>query len=221
MTRTKWTIFALVCLSIFGLAIFSNKKDTVTFKGDATKIITDGPISDHVFGADNQKVLLIEYGDFQCPACGNMFPHVKQLKEQYKDKLTFVFRDMPLTNIHPNALAAATAAEAAGLQDKFYEMHDLLYQTQTNWANASVNDRAVLFENLAKQLGLDISKFKNDLTNPNIDQKIARDRSTANHFSITSTPTFVLNGQKLPEATSASGDNLKKVVEDALKQAGL
>jgi protein-disulfide isomerase len=221
MTRTKWIVFAIICLGIFGLAFFSNKKDTATFNGDATKIITDGPISDHVFGASNQKVLLVEYGDFQCPACGNMFPNVKQLKEQYKDKLTFVFRDMPLTNIHPNALAAATAAEAAGLQDKFYEMHDLLYQTQTNWSSANTNDRAAFFESLAKQLGLDINKFKNDLANPSVEQKITRDRSTAKKFNVTGTPTFVLNGQKLPDATGASGSILKKTVEDALKQAGL
>lgn len=221
MTRTKWIVFAIICLGIFGLAMLSNKKDAVTFNGDSTKVITDGPISDHVFGASNQKVLLIEYGDFQCPACGNMFPSVKQLKEQYKDKLTFVFRDMPLTNIHPNALAAATAAEAAGLQDKFYEMHDLLYQTQTNWANTNINDRAAFFENLAKQLGLDINKFKNDLTNPAIEQKIARDRSTAKHFNVTGTPAFILGGQKLPDTTGASGSILKKTVEDALKQAGL
>ncbi|HWZ65220.1 MAG TPA: thioredoxin domain-containing protein [Patescibacteria group bacterium] len=216
MTRTRWIIFVVICISILGLVFWSNKQTVAPFKGDASKIITDGPIGDHVFGLATSKVLLIEYGDFQCPACGSMFPYVKQIKEQYKDRIAFVFRDMPLTSIHPNALAAATVAEAAGLQNKFYEMHDLLYQNQSSWSSTSGNARTAFFEGLAKQLNLDINKFRNDLDSSDITQKITRDRSTSNVFAVDSTPTFVLNGQKLSGVTGSNGDKLKKAVDDAL-----
>lgn len=221
MTRTRWIIFAALCLLIFGVVIFNNKTTTtVTFKGDPTKVIDEGPIADHVYGSAERKVVLIEYGDLQCPACGAMFPYVKQIKDQYKDHLTFVFRDMPLTSLHPNALAAATAAEAAGLQGKFFEMHDVLYQNQQIWGSAQVDQRQAFFESYAKNIGLDVAKFKNDLTNPAIDQKIERDKATSQHFSVISTPTFVLNGEKLPDSIGTNGDKLKKAVEDALQQAG-
>lgn len=220
MTRTRWIIFAALCLIIFGLVILNNKPETVTYKGDPTKVIDEGPIADHVFGSSERKVVLIEYGDLQCPACGAIFPYMKQIKDQYKDHLTFVFRDMPLTNIHPNALAAATAAEAAGLQGKFFEMHDILYENQSTWQSAQLNEREGLFESFAKRIGLDINRFKNDLSSPDIQQKIARDKATSKHFDVTATPTFVLNGQKLPESTGTNGDKLRKAVEDALQQAG-
>lgn len=221
MDRTRWIIFAAIVLGVFGLVLLNNKPATPAFTGDASKIINAGPIADHVFGSNDQKVVLTEYGDFQCPACDMMFPYVKQIKEQYKDHLTFIFRNFPLTSIHPNALAASTAAEAAGLQGKFFEYHDYLYTNQNEWSELSVNQRTAYFEKAAKQVGLDLNKFKNDLANPNIDQKIARDHDTAKQWSITGTPTFVLNGQKLPETTGASGDKLKRAVEDELKKAGI
>src|SRR5690349_8292607 len=127
MNKLKWVIFTVIVLSIFGGIIWVSKsQNTVAFDGDATKIITQAPIGDHVLGTEAQKVVLIEYGDFQCPGCGSMYPTVHELTEKYKDKLTFIFRNLPLTTLHPNALAAATAAEAAGLQGKFYEMYDML-----------------------------------------------------------------------------------------------
>lgn len=220
MNKTRWIIFAVIVLAVFSLLIFTNQRNEVTFEGDATKVINEGPIADRVYGNEDQKVVLIEYGDFQCPACGSMFPAVRELKETYKDELTFVFRNLPLTNIHPNALASAVAAEAAGQQGKFYEMHDMLYENQQAWSSASVGDRTGIFEGYAQAIGLNMDQFKSDLSNKDVSQKIERDRATAKTLGATSTPTFVLNGQKLPEATATNADELKAAVEEALIEAG-
>ncbi len=222
MTKSRWIIFALLCLGILGLIVFTNKKEaTSSYNGDATKVITEGPIADHVFGSDAGKVVLVEYADFQCPGCESVFPLMKEVKEKYKDNLTFVFRNLPLTTIHPNALAAATAAEAAGLQGKFFEYHDLLYQNQSQWKDAPVSDRTKTFEGYASQLGLDTNKFKTDLTNPDITAKINRDRATASKQGFNSTPTLMLNGQKVSQADTFDKDKLIKLINDEYEKAGL
>lgn len=217
MDKIKWIIFAVAVVAAFAGIIFFSKKDEVAFTGDASAIITEGPIADHVEGrTENPKVTLIEYGDFQCPGCGNIFPVVKELKDEYKDQLTFIFRNMPLTNLHPNALAAATAAEAAGLQGKYFEMHDLLFQTQPSWSGASASERTQIFENYAQQLGLNLDQYKSDVSKQEITTKINRDISTGrNNFSVNSTPTFILNGQKI----SSNADELRKAVREAVQAA--
>lgn len=222
MTRTRWIIFALLCLGVLGLIIATNKKDNGSnWSGDASKVISAGPIADHVFGSAAQKVTLIEYGDYQCPGCESVYPAIKEITDKYKDKLTFVFRNMPLTNLHPNALAAATAAEAAGMQGKYYEYHDLLYDNQDAWKDAPASGRTSTFEGYAKQLGLDVNKFKSDLSSSQVSDKINRDRATAKTFDVTSTPTVILNGQKVPQDTVFDKGKLSQAIEDELKKAGL
>jgi protein-disulfide isomerase len=221
MTRTRWIIFAVICVVVFGIVILTNRKtNTQAFTGDATKVITDGPIPDHTFGSVDNKVILIEYGDYQCPACGAMYASVKDITEQYKTQLTFVFRNFPLTTVHLNALAAAGVAEAAGRQGKYFEMHDKLYETQATWGEASANARTGIFEQYAKDLGLNIDEYKQALSSSEVNQKIDRDRSSAQVFDTNATPTFILNGEKLPEAVSTSPDQLKSAVKDALEKAG-
>jgi protein-disulfide isomerase len=222
MTRTRWIIFAVLCLGILGLILVTNKKDSGSnWSGDATKIISAGPIADHVFGSAAQKVTLIEYGDYQCPGCESVYPTLKSVTDKYKDNLTFIFRNMPLTNLHPNALAAATAAEAAGLQGKYYEYHDALYDNQSAWKDASANDRTSTFETYAKQLGLDVNRFKSDLSNSQVTDKINRDRATAKTFDVTSTPTVILNGQKVPQDTVFDKAKLTQLINDEYQKAGL
>jgi protein-disulfide isomerase len=222
MTRTRWIIFAVLCLGILGLIFVTSKKDTGSnWTGDATKIISTGPIADHVFGSSAQKVTLIEYGDYQCPGCGSLFPILQDVLPKYKDNLTFIFRNFPLTTIHPNALAAATAAEAAGLQGKYYEYHDTLYENQANWQDAAVSERTTLFQNYAKQLGLDVNKFNSDLSSSQVTDKINRDRSSASQFKVSSTPTLILDGQTLDQNTTFDKDKLSQALNDEFKKAGL
>lgn len=220
MDKIKWIIFIVVVVGIFGGIIWLNKSgDQSEFSGDASKVITDGPIADNTLGSQDQRAVLIEYGDFQCPGCGAVAQPVKDLVERYQDKLTFVFRHFPLTNIHPNALAAATAAEAAGQQGKYWEMHDLLFQTQQAWSTLDASQRGSYFESLATQIGLDLDKYKQDITNRQIADKINRDRSTAKNYQVNSTPTFVINGQKFDTTKSTDVPALTTAVEEALKAA--
>lgn len=221
MNKTKWIIFSLIVVAFFGGIIWLSKNNdqNSAFNGDASKVIQDGQIADHVSGSAEQKVVLIEYGDFQCPGCGSMYEPVKMLTEKYKDKVTFVFRNLPLTNIHPNALAASTAAEAAGLQGKFWEMHSLLYQNQDAWINAQLAQREAVFADYAKQIGLNAEQFKTDLSDKRITEKIARDRATAKKFKADSTPTFVLNGIPIKGQDAVSAQVLAEKLEAAVSAA--
>lgn len=222
MNKVKWIIFAVVVLGVFAGIIWINKSSNQTsnFSGDATHIINAAPIADHILGPKTQKVTFIEYGDYQCPGCGHMYQVVKDLTTKYQDKVTFIFRNFPLTSLHANALAAATAAEAAGLQGKYYEMHDMLYQNQDAWAEVSVSDRTQLFQNYAQQLGLDINKYKQDLSSKDITDKINRDITTGkNTFHVDATPSFVLDGKKVDNNTSVDATALTKLVDDAVAKA--
>jgi protein-disulfide isomerase len=222
MNKVKWIIFAVIVLGVFGGIIWIGKSNnqTSSFTGDATHIINAAPIGDHVLGPKTQKVTFIEYGDYECPGCGRMYQTVKDLTSKYPDKLTFVFRNFPLTSIHANALAAATAAEAAGLQGKYFDMHDMLYQNQDAWVTASVTDRTRIFQNYAQQLGLDITKYKQDLSSKDITDKINRDITTGKDtFKVDSTPSFVLDGKKVDTKTSVDSAALTKMVDDAVAKA--
>lgn len=222
MNKVKWIIFAVVVLGVFAGIIWINKSNnqTSSFNGDAAHIINAAPIADHVLGPKTQKVTFIEYGDYQCPGCGHMYQTVKDMTTKYQDKVTFIFRNFPLTSIHANALAAATAAEAAGLQGKYYEMHDMLYQTQDAWSTASVSDRTRIFQNYAQQLGLDINKYKQALTSKDITDKINRDITTGRDtFHVDATPSFVLDGTKVDASVAVDPTALTKLIDDAVTKA--
>ncbi|MGD8373235.1 MAG: thioredoxin domain-containing protein [Candidatus Woesebacteria bacterium] len=221
MNKTRWIIFGVICFAIIAGVIFANQSSQESYSGDAGRVITEGNITDHVSGSDQNEVILIEYADYQCPACSTMNQKVSSIVEKYKDQLTFVFRNLPLTTIHPNSLAAATAVEAAGLQGKYFEMHDKLYSNQSSWSGASISERSAIFESYAQQLGLDIEKYQADLSSDDVANKINRDRATAKSFKITATPTFIINGNVLSEEIALSEDGLQNEVEGTLKDAGL
>ncbi len=209
-----WIILAVVIVVLVGIFIATKPKtdSNASFNGDATKIQSD----DHIEGNKNAKVTLIEYGDFQCPACGAVYPIMKDLKKQYANDVLFVFRHFPLISIHANAFSAARAAEAASMQGKFWEMHDKLYETQNIWGELSTNQQAT-FEGYAKELGLDVTKFKADYESEAVANRINRDVSSASQFDAQGTPTFILNGKKIENPTDAAG--YKKMLQDAIKQS--
>ena len=178
----------------------------------------NGNIADHVSGAKNAKVTMIEYGDFQCPACGSAYPKVKEINDEYKDKVTFIFRNNPLTTIHPNARAGAAAAEAAGLQGKYWEMHDILYEQQNDWSGLDSTKRSAIFETYAKQIGVkDINKFTADMASKAVNQKIDYDLALGKKIPVTATPTILINGKTIDSDTWSNKDSFKQAVEDALK----
>lgn len=210
-----WIVLGVVVLALVGL-FFATKKDvpsTTTVEGDAKTILA----SDHVRGGKVAKVTLIEYGDFQCPACGSYYPIVKQLETIYAGKVNFVFRHFPLIQIHPNAFAAARAAEAAGNQGKFFEMHDKLYETQRVWGETTSNQQS-LFEGYAQELDLNMDQFKKDYASNEVADRINQDLASGQQtFGIDSTPSFILDGTKL---TNPKGlDDFKNVLDKAITNA--
>ena len=210
-----WIILAVVIVGLVALFVLTKPKESgnAVFEGDAKQIQS----GDHAKYGTDKKVTLIEYGDFQCPSCAAYYPVVKQVAEKYKDQVNFVFRNFPIISIHPNAFAAARSAEAAANQGKFWEMHDRLYETQNSWSSAT--SQQALFESYAEELGLDMTKFKQDYASTETADRINRDVSSAKQFSISGTPTFILNGEKIKNPADAAA--FEKVLNDALKKAGV
>lgn len=210
MNKVGWIIFSAVVVLILGgliawARITNPPIDLSGFDNNSVIVAAEqnGNIGDHFKGSDAKKVILVEYGDFQCPSCGGAHPNVNELMETYKDDVTFVFRNFPLTSIHPNARAASAVAEAAGLQGKYWEMHDMLYEGQGDWSNLDATKRTDLFNQYASTLELDLNKFKEDLTSKSVSQKINFDMALGKSVGTSATPTFFLNGEKLDDTTSS------------------
>lgn len=142
-------------------------------------------------GKKDANLTLIEYSDFQCPACASYQQMAKQLVEKYQGKLLFVYRHFPLTQ-HKNAKAAAYAAEAAGRQGQFWMMHDTLFENQSDWEKASKPDDK--FVQYAKSLKLDVEKFQSDSKSSQVKDKVDKDLASGIAANVNATPTFYLNG---------------------------
>lgn len=188
-------------------------EDTILIPNDSFKTggITDGKYTTEVADA---KVTLVEFGDYQCPACVAYHPLVKEVITQFSGKINFVFRNFPLPQ-HKNANISAYAVEAAGLQGKFWEMHDKVYESDKEWATQS--DPIETFVEYAKLIGLDIDKFKKDMGSNEVKTKITRDTNDGTLIKVNSTPSFFLNGIKIKNPTSV--DEFKKLIDDSLKTA--
>lgn len=170
----------------------------------------------HKKGEDGAKVTLVEFGDFQCPACGTAHPVVGQLLEEYKGKdVTFVFRQYPLP-MHSNAKPAALAAEAAGVQGKFFEMYDMIYENQAEWSE-SKNAMDEFFVKYAEDIKLDVDKFKKDIKDKKLEARIKQDMEDATAVGVSATPTFYLNGEEI--VGGLPYDQFKKKIDDALKSS--
>lgn len=212
-----WIILAVVVVGLVALFFVTKPESETggnsTFTGNAAEIQED----DHAKYGTDGKVTLIEYGDFQCPSCGAYYPVVKEVAAKYKDHVNFVFRHFPLISIHPNAFSAARAAEAAGNQGKFWEMHDRLFETQQSWGQISSNQQS-LFETYANELSLDVEQFKQDYASEATADRINRNVSSAKQFDITGTPTFILGGEKIKNPADVAA--FSKLLDDAIKKAG-
>jgi len=149
-------------------------------------------------------VVLEEYGDYQCPPCGQLYPDLKEIEKEYGNQVQIVFHHFPLMKIHKNALSAAHAAEAARNQNKFWEMHDLLYRNQKDWSELA--DPRPVFESYAKQLGLNLETFDRDLGSNQIDQKISADIQRGTAQGVSGTPTVFLDSHLVNyQATNLDG----------------
>ena len=168
----------------------------------------------HAVGNANAPVTLEEFGDFECPPCGLVHPILKNLEGEFGPaKLRIIFREFPLVPTHVHALAAARAAEAAGLQGKFWEMHDMIYEHQKDWHE--VFDVRPIFEGYAKTIGLDVAQFQKDNTNEIVERRIFLDGKRGHSLGVQGTPTVFLNGQEVP-FESLPEDKLRGLINTAL-----
>jgi len=201
---------ATLAILLGGVFLMSkNSTDTVNSKNVSETVL----ISEDSQKSDPSAPLkLVEFGDYQCPACAVYHPFVKQLLSDFPGKINFVYRHFPLP-IHKNAVISAYAAEAAGVQGKFWEMHNKIYETQNVWSNSE--SPADTFVTYAADLGLNIDKFLTDIDSETVKSIVKRGLSDGNLAGINSTPTFFLDGVEMP--LFATYDELKKTIEDKLK----
>lgn len=197
-------VIVLIVLLGFGFLLFGTKPKNESV--DTNALVRGDSL---FYGEKNAEVVLVEFGDFQCPACKSVEPILGVIREEYKDKIKFVFRHFPLSN-HKNAYNAAKASEAAAQQGKFWEYHDLLYQNQDEWAlESNPNEK---FLSYAKKLNLDTAKFTIFVNSEGIEDKIDGDKEDGQKTGVMGTPTFFLNGEKL------SGNYSKAYFQEKIEQ---
>lgn len=217
MSKGFWGIILIVVVILGGIFIATNHNSN---NGTGGNNGSSSQPTNHIEGSAKTGVKLVEYGDYECPFCGQFYPIVKQVADQYKDQIQFQFRNLPLSQIHKNAFAGARAAEAASLQGKFWEMHDLLYQNQdpngaTGWvaSNDPLNDYFVSF---AQQLGLNVSQFKTDFASSKVNNAINADLAAFKKTGLDeATPTFFLDGKHINPGYSVS--DFQKAIDAEIK----
>jgi protein-disulfide isomerase len=178
---------------------YSVANSAVTSSTPARKVANSadpGAQPPHAIGPEDAPVTLEEFGDFQCPPCGLLHPVLKTMEKEFGPRLRVIFREFPLVPTHPHALVAARSAEAAGLQGKFWEMHDLLFENQRTWHEQF--DVRPTFEGYARKIGLDLERFRKDVSGQVVEQRIFLDGKRAHALGVKGTPTVFLNGREVP-----------------------
>lgn len=205
-------ILLVVVAVIFGVFYFTRDGGDNTQSSGSN----GASASNHTKGTG--KVQLVEYGDFECPACAQFHPLVDEVIKKYGDKISFTFKHYPIDTIHKNARAAHRSAEAAGIQGKFFEMYDELYKNQNSWSDS--NNPIPIFENYASILGLDIQKFKTDFASANVNDTINADLSEGkSKYGVDSTPTFILNAEKLKNTDIGTLEAFSAKIDAALSSS--
>lgn len=205
-TKILLSIIAVIVAGLIGVFMVFNKSGS-TPTTDASKLVR----------SDSQKqgsggVQLVEFGDYQCPSCGVAHPTVQKLLKEYEGKVTFVFRNFPLETIHKNAMIAAKYAEASARQNKFWQMHDKLYESQNEWSELS--DPAPKFAEYARALGMDSTALTNAAADGAINALIQRDMTDGNDLGVSGTPTFFVNGKQV---ANNDYNSLKAAIDAAQK----
>ena len=210
MPKSKSAPLLVIVIAILvagGIAVYLSRQGSAPSSADgkneaADPSVPQQPGGGRIRGAADAPVTLLEYGDYQCPTCALYHPVLMELLSRYSGKLKLEYHHFPLIEIHPNAMGASTAAEAAADQGKFWEMHDLLYEHQAEW---SKNPNAeAMFLQFALQLGLDSNRFMQSMRAPATRDRILAD-VTRGVPVVKGTPTFVINGQPIPDLVGLEG----------------
>ncbi|MCH7492507.1 DsbA family protein [Patescibacteria group bacterium] len=217
MNRLIMWVFILLLLGgiVYALTLLAGSDSS---SDSASQPISVDVVSatDHVKGSPEAKVVLIEYSDFQCPACGSIYPTVKQLAEEFSDTAQIVYRHYPLRQIHSNAQLAGQASEAASMQGKFWEMHDKLFENQDNWSDKGNPED--LFITYAEEIGLDTAQFGTDLKSDATKDRVNDDFRSGTAAQVSGTPTFFLNGERIDNPSGL--DDFRTQLQAAIDQAG-
>lgn len=211
MKKVIWGLVAILAIGGIVWLSVSLTKEKATTANTLLTIVSD----DYVTGPADAPATLVEYLDFECEACGAYFPLVKQLEQEFPNDLRVVRRYYPLPG-HKNGLLAALAVEAAARQDKYNEMHDLLFTEQKKWGEKPAPTPAV-FEGYAQQLGLDMTKFKADVASRSVKDRVQRDVKSGTKLGNTGTPSFFLNGEKINNPRSY--EDFKTLIQAAILKA--
>lgn len=191
------SLFKLALLSIFVMSCGSNQNDATAQESNTSATLT-----------------LTEYSDYQCPACAYFHPIVDSLKKTYGNELEVVYKDFPL-NSHQYAALAARAAEAARNQGKFLEMHNMLFENQRQWSSGDAQSRIIGY---AKQIGLDMNQFQEDLNAAETQQAVMEEKQEGVQLGVDSTPTFFINGEKLQQ-NPPSFQDFKALIDVYMKDS--
>lgn len=209
-TIAAWAVGIVATLGL--LVLVAKMQDNTQTGASLTSEIT---ATDHQTGKLDSAVTLLEYSDFQCPACASYAPLVEKLMTDYSDKIRFVYRHFPIYTKHPNAEIAARAAEAAGEQGRFFEFGSLLFAKQNDWSELSnPQDK---FTEYAQLLGLNVDEFKKYMNSGESKKAVTQDYQGGVRAGVDSTPSFFLNGKSI--VAPRSYEALKKLIEDALAAA--
>ena len=177
-------------------------------------ITAPGAEPPHTLGPPTASVTIEEFGDFECPPCGQFHPILNTMHHEFGDRLRIIFREYPLVPTHQHALYAASAAEAAALQGKFWEMHHKLYENQKTWHEAF--DVRPIFDDYAKQIGLDLERFKRDINSDGVARRITEDGKRGRSLNLKGTPTVFMNGRELPFETIMDAGRLRNAINAEL-----
>jgi protein-disulfide isomerase len=209
-------IVALVALITLGAGTIlyrSKRPPVLTISKELASKVNSGE-SPHIRGPADARVTLEEFGDFQCPPCGKLAGPLKQLEHDFDPRLRVIFHHFPLVN-HQHARQAAIAAEAAGMQGRFWEMHDLLYREQAAWSIAA--DAQALFNSYAGVLGLDVERFKKDVESEAVKARVEADQKRGASLGVQNTPTIFLNNRAVAP-TDLAPERLRAAVTTAVNE---
>lgn len=207
----KWLVIMLAIIgSIGGIFWYGSSRPAIP-TSELLTVVAD----DWIEGNKDAPVTIVEYLDFECEACGAYYPVIKRLSEEFKNEVRFVNRYFPLSG-HKNSMTSALAVEAAGKQGKYWEMHNIVFENQRDWGEKSSPDPKI-FENYAKQIGLDMDQYGKDITSRELKNRIERDRKAGQKLGLTGTPTFFLNSEKIDNPRGY--ENFKALIQSAISNA--
>lgn len=218
-------LFIILGLLAFAFGCSDKKGNTNTAaktpaNAAPTPNMTNAPIGatpPNMLGSPTATVTVEEFADFQCPTCAQIHTVMKNVQAAYGSRIKFIYRHYPLVQMHKNAYDASVAAEAAGMQGKFWDMQNLIFSNQQSWSNAS--DVRTIFEGYAEKLGIDVEKYKTDVNGLGAKNRVDADLQRGRALNISSTPTVYVNGTSVP-FPQMSVEGLRQIIDAELQKGG-